>query len=129
MTKDEGAATRILLVEDSMIIALDAEETLLQLGAATVRVESTVAGALAALADQSFNLALLDHSLGSETSEPVAQMLKARGIPFWLATGYNEMEKQLGEIGARGLLVKPYGKAELARIMRTLRDADHRGEG
>lgn len=117
MDEDKEGSARILLVEDSMIIALDAEETLLHLGAGAVRVESTVAGALSVLADQEFDLALLDHSLGSETSEPVAQELRARGIPFWLATGYNEMASKLDEIGARGLLVKPYGKEELVRIM------------
>jgi CheY-like chemotaxis protein len=128
MDEDKGGDARILLVEDSMIIALDAEETLLQLGAAEVVVQTTVAGALAALAEDSFDLALLDHSLGSETSEAVAEALRARGIPFWLATGYNEMADQLDEIGARGLLVKPYGKDELARIMRGFSPQDQ-GQG
>lgn len=128
MDEDKGGDARILLVEDSMIIALDAEETLLQLGAAEVVVQTTVAGALAALAEDSFDLALLDHSLGSETSEAVAEALRARGVPFWLATGYNEMADQLHEIGARGLLVKPYGKDELARIMRGFGPPDQ-GQG
>ena len=117
MTDGNGAARRVLVVEDSMIIALDTEECLLALGALEVTVEGTVAGALAALAAGAFDFALLDFNLGSESSEPVAAALRERGIPFWLATGYGEMAAQLEALGARGLLVKPYGRSELVRIM------------
>lgn len=116
MTVGQGS-TRVLLVEDSMIIALDTEECLLSLGAAQIVVQGSVAGALDALAAQSFDLALLDYSLGGESGEAVAQELRARGIPFWLATGYGEMADKVTELGARGLLVKPYGRAELERLM------------
>ena len=122
MTSDspagEMAAPRILLVEDSMIIALDAEECLLGIGAATVAVHGTVAGAMGELEASEFDFALLDFNLGAETSEPVAKALKARGIPFWIATGYSEMADQFGELGATGLLIKPYGRAELEGIVR-----------
>ena len=117
MTDGSGAARRVLVVEDSMIIALDTEECLLALGALEVAVEGTVAGALAAMAAGAFDFALLDFNLGSESSEPVAAALRERGIPFWLATGYGEMAAQVEAIGARGLLVKPYGRNELVRIM------------
>ena len=66
---------------------MDTEECLLQLGAGTVTVQGTVDGALQALAQEHFDFALLDHKLGSESSERVAEDLRARGIPFWLATG------------------------------------------
>lgn len=131
MSGSDGAtaAKRILLVEDSMIIALDTEECLLALGAEAVTVEATTAGALEALARQSYDLALLDHSLGSETSEAVAEVLRARGIPFWLATGYGEMADRVRAMGARGLLVKPYGREELARIMREFAGGDAAEDG
>ncbi len=118
MPEGEGAAGRVLVVEDSMIIALDTEECLLSLGAQDVAVEGTVAGALAALGGGEFDFALLDYSLGAETSEAVGEELRARGIPFWLATGYGEMAEKVAEIGAQGVLVKPYGREELVRIMR-----------
>lgn len=118
MANEDVVATRVLLVEDSMIIALDTEECLLQIGAAAVTVQGTVAGALEALATEDFAFALLDFNLGSESSDRVAEELRARGIPFWLATGYNEMADKLREIGARGLLLKPYGREELLQIMR-----------
>lgn len=117
MPSGEVSAKRILLVEDSMIIALDTEECLLGLGSEQVEVQGTVAGALAALGKSEFDLALLDFNLGSESSQRVAEELRARGIPFWLATGYGEMADKVEDLGAQGLLVKPYGREELVRIM------------
>ncbi len=38
-------------------------------------------------------------------------------MPFWLATGYGEMQDRLEELGAAGLLTKPYGKDELREIL------------
>ncbi len=108
----------VLLVEDSMIIALDAEDSLRDLGIAKVRVESSVATALDAITKSNPDLAILDYNLGSENSEPVAAALKERNIPFWLATGYGEMEARVVELGAAGILTKPYGKEDLLRLMR-----------
>ena len=117
MTAGQTSARSVLLVEDSMIIALDTEECLLGLGAERVAVHGTVAAALAAIEAETFDLALLDHNLGSESSEPVAEELRRRAIPFWLATGYGEMADRIGEIGAQGLLVKPFGRTELVQMM------------
>ncbi|OBX19428.1 histidine kinase [Erythrobacter sp. QSSC1-22B] len=120
---DQGADTlaaaigSMLLVEDSMIIALDTEESLRELGVETVMVQSSVGAALEALDRTSFDLALLDYNLGTESSEAVAERLKEMGIPFWLATGYGEMADKREEMGASGLLVKPYGREELAQIL------------
>ena len=120
LAKGNVTAKRILLVEDSMIIALDTEECLLQIGAEAVTVQGTVAGALNALSKEQFDLALLDFNLGTESSEKVADELRRIGVPFWLATGYGEMAEKLDEIGAEGLLVKPYGREELVKIMREI---------
>ena len=113
----ETVPESVLLVEDSMIIALDTEDCLHELGVDKVFVESTVAGALAMLQKQEPNLAILDFNLGKESSERVAEELARRGIPFWLATGYGEMAERVEELGARGLLTKPYGKAELVKML------------
>ena len=114
------APKSVLLVEDSMIIALDTEDCLRELGVDEVVVESTVAGALASLEKHQPDLAILDYNLGRESSENVARDLARRGIPYWLATGYGEMADRLEEMGAMGLLIKPYGKAELIGILKEL---------
>lgn len=107
----------VLLVEDSMIIALDAEDCLQSLGVEKVRIESSVAAALTALEKSAPQLAILDYNLGKENSEPVAAALRAKKIPFWLATGYGEMRDRVEELGATGLLTKPYGKEELVDLL------------
>ncbi|MBX7532511.1 GAF domain-containing protein [Qipengyuania sp. 1XM1-15A] len=112
------APETVMLVEDSMIIALDTEDCLKELGVSTVIMESTVAGALRALESDRPDLAILDYNLGKESSEKVAEELARQNIPFWLATGYGEMKDRLDEIGAQGLLVKPYGKADLVKILK-----------
>ncbi len=116
-TRLENPPASVLLVEDSMIIALDAEDCLRELGVETVRTESSVATALDALSKARPALAILDYNLGKENSEPVAEKLREMGVPFWLATGYGEMADRLEKLGASGLLTKPYGKDELEQVL------------
>ena len=119
-----GAPGRVLLVEDGMIIAMDTEETLRDLGVADVKIAAKVSSALKELEGESFDLAVLDYNLGTESSEPVALKLTEMGVPFWLATGYGEMADRLEEIGALGVLTKPYGKDELRQMLDTFAEMD-----
>ncbi|MFL0357646.1 HWE histidine kinase domain-containing protein [Erythrobacter sp. GH1-10] len=107
----------VLLVEDSMIIALDTEESLKGLGIKSVAVEASVSGALAAIERRTPDFAIVDFNLGTETSEPVAQELAAKGVRFVLATGYAEMADEVERLGAVGLLRKPYGRSEIEELL------------
>jgi CheY-like chemotaxis protein len=80
----------VLLVEDNVIIAWDAEETLKGLGVGLVITASSVSQALAAIEKQPPSFALLDVDLGLETSFAVAEQLMGSGIPFAFVTGYGE---------------------------------------
>ena len=91
----------VLLVEDSMIIALDAEDALKELGAARVETAANVARALAVLDKGGIDCALLDVNLGGETSLPVARRLQAEGIPFAFATGYGEDSALVAQLSRR----------------------------
>jgi len=115
-----GASPRpgtVLVVEDSMIIALDTEENLKRLGVPSVRVESSVEGALQAIAEAPPDLAIIDFNLGNESSAPVAAALRERGVRFLLATGYAESASDMETLGADGVLRKPYGRSELERAL------------
>lgn len=111
-----GLPKHVLLVEDSMIIALDTEEGLKKLGIERVSVASSVAGALEAIERHKPDFAILDFNLGTESSEPVADVLREAGVPFVLATGYAEMANELDRYGAKGLLRKPYGRDDIGEI-------------
>ena len=111
----------VLLVEDSMLIALDIEDTLRRLGAETVVSAGSVRLAREAIADGVPDFAVLDINLGAETSIPVAEELTELGVPFVFASGYGE-QTQLGDrFGDVPVVAKPYGPNEVAAALSTLR--------
>jgi len=115
-----GSPAHALVVEDSMIIAMDAEEALLDLGVARVSVVGSVAGALELLGSERPDMALLDFNLGNESSEPIAAALDEAGVPYWFVTGYGDAIAQLARTRARGVLQKPYSPDDLAAVLETL---------
>jgi two-component sensor histidine kinase/CheY-like chemotaxis protein len=108
---------RVLVVEDSIIIALDTEENLRRLGVGDVRLESSVSAALAAIAEQRPDFAIIDFNLGGESSEPIAAALRNAGVRFVLATGYAEAADGFERMGAAAVLRKPYGMTEIERLL------------
>jgi len=107
----------VLLVEDSLIIAMDAEDILTRLGAARVVTASTVRQALDELSLEMPDFAVLDVNLGHETSLGVADALLAAGIPYAFATGYGEQLRLPEEHAHAKVVQKPYTLASMARIL------------
>ncbi|MEL7729600.1 HWE histidine kinase domain-containing protein [Citromicrobium bathyomarinum] len=108
---------RVLLIEDNMIIALDTEEMLKELGVAEITVSGSVTQALRAIEKDRPDFAVLDFNLGEESSEPVARALVQMNVPFVLATGYSAKEVKFEELGASAILKKPYDKSDLAKAI------------
>lgn len=79
---------RILIVEDEMLVAMNIEDMLLDLGHEVAGIAGRLAPALALAGEAAIDLAILDVNLAGEPSFPVAAMLATRGIPFLFATGY-----------------------------------------
>jgi two-component sensor histidine kinase len=107
----------VLLVEDSLIIALDAEDILKRLGAIQVATAATVEQALEAIDSVMPSLALLDINLGDQTSFAIADRLRELGIPFLFATGYGEQAQLPDDHKARMVLQKPYTLEIVARAL------------
>lgn len=97
-----------LLVEDSLIIAMDAEDILAALGSQRVVTAASVSQALIEIERETPSIAVLDVNLGNETSLPVAVELRRRGIPFIFATGYGEQLQLPPELAGTATLQKPY---------------------
>ena len=76
-----------------------------------------ISGAISAIEARTPDFAIVDFNLGTESSEPVANLLREKGVRFVLATGYAEMEGQIAELGAETLLRKPYGRSELEDLL------------
>jgi len=80
----------VLLVENSLIIALAAKDILTRLGADEVLTYATVQGAIDALERTRPSDAILDINPGDMNSLPVANRLMELGMPFIFASGYGE---------------------------------------
>ena len=103
----------ILLVEDSLLIALEVEELLRAAGAAHVAVCNSTESALAELVTLKPDAAILDVNLKTETSFPVADALTASGISFVFATGYGTAQDLPARFGSVPVLAKPYSMIHL----------------
>jgi light-regulated signal transduction histidine kinase (bacteriophytochrome)/CheY-like chemotaxis protein len=112
----------VLLVEDSLIIALDAEDLLVRLGATSVHTEPSALGAIAAIEMKRPDLAILDINLGDHDSVPIANRLNEVGVPFMFATGYGEQSQLPDQHKSRPVLQKPYTLASLSRRLGELLD-------
>ena len=110
---------RILLVEDEMLVAMNMEDMLLDLGHELAGVASRLAPALELAREAAFDAAILDVNLAGERSFPVAALLAGRGIPFLFATGYG-----IGGVDPewrdRPVLQKPFRQNELAAAIAAL---------
>jgi light-regulated signal transduction histidine kinase (bacteriophytochrome) len=124
----DKAATRlsgdVLLVEDNMIIAMDAEDFLRELGADTVHVTASVQDAIDIANRIKLSFALLDVNLGSETSEPVARHLLDLGVPAAFATGYGETTALTKSLPSVPVIQKPYDKAAIGAVLQKLIELD-----
>ncbi len=110
----------VLLVEDNIIIALDAERMLAKMGAAQVDVAGSVAEALTSISSHQPDFAVLDVNLGGETSFAVATRLQELGVPHVFATGYGEDVAFPPEHAGTPVAKKPYSVASLQAVVAAL---------
>lgn len=78
---------KILIVEDDPFIAMDIEGAFRKAGYQIVGPASDVRSALKLIDDDIPSCASLDYNLGAETSIPVAEHLRKKGIRFVFVTG------------------------------------------
>ena len=107
----------VLLVEDNMIIALESEDMLLEMGASEVLVASNVAEALHLIENETPTFALLDINLGRELSWPVALRLRELRVPHVFGTGYGDGIDYPPEHRGTPVVTKPYSIVSLSRVV------------
>lgn len=113
---------RILVVEDEMLVLMETQDMLADLGCDAVVAAATNEQAIAFIGAQHFDAALLDLNLSGVRSYPVADLLAARGVPFAFATGYGghglrDVDRE------RPLLVKPFECDRLEKLLTGLLSA------
>jgi DNA-binding response OmpR family regulator len=118
------AGLRVLVVEDDMLIAVHIEEMLQDLGCIVVGPVGKLDAAMRVADHEVLDAAILDVNIRGGNVFPVAERLRARGIPFALASGYGDWA--LPETFRNQLrLTKPFTAHELEAQMLLL----HRGQG
>lgn len=116
---------RVLIVEDEYLLADDLDRLLDRAGATVVGPAATEADALALLAEESVDCAVLDINLRGEMVYPLATALRARKVPFLFVSGYEEAAPEAGFDDVE-LITKPFEPDAVVRgIERLIRqDAD-----
>lgn len=114
----------MLVVEDEMMVLINIESALADLGCVAVSVAATVDDALALVEAERFDVAMLDVNLGGEPSYRVADALALRSISFVFSTGYGEhgIEARFGD---RPVLRKPYSDRQLGAALAGLLPVGH----
>lgn len=107
----------VLIVEDNLLVAMDAEDIVTDLGATSVDTAANVAAALATIEARRPDFALLDINLGSETSLAAATRLKELGVAFGFVTGYGERASLPGEFDDVPRMSKPFTPAALREFL------------
>jgi len=115
---------RVLVVEDESLVAMLLETILEDMGCAIVGPAATVEDGAALAGQDGLDAALLDVNVAGRQIFPVAEALKARGVPFVFSTGYGEgglpeewrgaptIQKPFTEAAVRDALMKAMGIAQ-----------------
>jgi light-regulated signal transduction histidine kinase (bacteriophytochrome) len=115
-----GFPRSVLLVEDNLVIAMDTENVLLELGAESVSLHAHAAGALAEIASRRPDFAILDINLGSHTSAEVADKLSELGVPYVFASGYGDSNPVETLSEGAYMLAKPYDRDGIEKAVRAV---------
>ena len=111
---------RVLVVEDEMLVSMLLEDMLADFGCSVVGPAPTIAEAMPLAMDGAIDAAVLDLNLGGHPSFPVADALKARGVPFIFASGYGQTGLAEAHRDAP-VLQKPFRQADLERALMGLK--------
>jgi two-component sensor histidine kinase/ligand-binding sensor protein len=103
----------VLIVEDEVLIALEAEAELLRAGTGTMTRAHSIEEAERCISSAPFDVAILDVNLNGRPSFPLADLLADRGISFVFASGYSHLEGLPERWRSVPLVNKPYSRAEL----------------
>jgi len=108
-----AAKQKILLVEDDMLIAMELEERLGEMGYAVLGPAATLAEGEKLISAEKPDAALLDANLGGESSVPLGAKLAAMGVPVAFCTGYDHIKGLPPELASALILTKPLSDADL----------------
>lgn len=108
------AGLKVLIVEDSLLLALELEAGLEDAGVEVVGCAAELGEALS-MVEKDFDVAVLDADLNGQSVAPVAEILRSMGRPFVFATGYADKAAPMGFDAP--IVRKPYNVHQIARAV------------
>lgn len=115
--REASARDRVLLVEDELLIGLDAKSMIETLGYEVVGPIGTLQDALEVLERGQWQAAVLDVNLGGEKVWPLAQALLRNNVRVAFLTGYASLSSFPDELSKLPRLEKPISEEELKRFL------------
>ena len=107
---------RILVAEDEFLILIGIEEMLRDAGAETFAA-ATLKAAVKGAHEEPLSVALLDVRLGRDTTEPVADLLALRGVPFVFYSGQGLPDSIRSKHPHAELLLKPIDRKSFIKAI------------
>ena len=98
---------RVLLVEDSPVVAPFAADLLGELGYSVIGPAPNIATARSLIETEQLDAALMDIHIRGERVFPMCELLDARNVPFILTSGYADWQVP-DKWADRPRLLKPY---------------------
>ena len=108
---------RALVVEDEYLVAQETAEALRAAGCTVVGPVSDIAQAVLSAETEQLDAAVLDINLRGKLAWPVADALRARGIPFIFASGYAETLQPPPELAHIPRIEKPIRPQRLVAVL------------
>ncbi len=110
---------RILVVEDEMLIALLFEDILADYACSVVGPALKIDPALELARTAEIDAAILDVNLGGQSSFPVADILRRRGVPLIFSSGYGSLGLP-SEWQGHPVLPKPFVADDVADVLASI---------
>jgi CheY-like chemotaxis protein len=115
-----SAKLRVFLVEDEAMIRMMVVDMLEELGHTIAAEAGQLNKAIELAQSTDFDMAVLDVNLDGKMITPVAELIKARGLPIIFATGYGAAGVP-EEFQDRPALQKPFELEALAAALNSIR--------
>jgi CheY-like chemotaxis protein len=106
----------VFLVEDEVMIRMMVADMLQELGYSVAAEAGEINEAIRLAQSTDFDLAILDVNVNGKVISPVADLIRARNLPFIFATGYGSSGLP-EEYRDRPALQKPFQIETLARVI------------
>ncbi|MGF9564313.1 response regulator [Neorhizobium sp. JUb45] len=123
IARKTAAKPTILLLEDDLLLAMDMEDFLDDRGYRIAGPYGRVDQALEAAESMHLDGAVVDLNLHGETSLPVIDLLRQRGVPVIVCSGYAELPELKQKLTGLPLLAKPWNPQKLDLLLNDVFEA------